>query len=104
MPDMDRKRLNELKARTIATSFRVLSREETADLLSLIDELAEALREVRDGPQPLDEYLTGVRCGVEDRDLQYDPYEAAEYAYQTALEWTASVVAPLLAKLEAPDA
>lgn len=41
-------------------------------------------------PSNIDEYLNGIRCGVEDRGLQNDAYGAAEWAYQEGLEYALS--------------
>lgn len=61
-------------------------------------ELVEALREIADGPQPLSDYLNGIRCGVEDRCLQGDVYGAAEYAYEQGIEWCADIARSILTR------
>lgn len=42
-------------------------------------------------PENIDDYLMGIRCGIEDRDI-YDRYEAAEYGYEQALEYALSCI------------
>lgn len=43
------------------------------------------------------DYQTGLFCGLEDRDLQYDPYKACLYGFEQgverALEWAQGLVA-----------
>jgi len=41
---------------------------------------------------PCGEYYTGLRCGVEDRDIVCR-YEAAEYGWQQAFEYIGSIAA-----------
>ena len=54
--------------------------------------LEGALKDIADGPQPIEGYKHGIRCGLEDRDLQRsDAYTAAEYGYEKALEWCADI-------------
>ena len=45
-------------------------------------------------PSNIGDYLDGIRCGVEDREL-YDRYECAEYGYEQALEYALSCVPDL---------
>lgn len=44
---------------------------------------------------PCGEYYTGLRCGVEDRDIVCR-YEAAEYGWQQAFEYIGSIAAGYL--------
>jgi hypothetical protein len=44
---------------------------------------------------PMGEYYTGLRCGVEDRDI-YDRYAAVEYGWQEAFEYIGSIAAGYL--------
>lgn len=55
------------------------------------------LKGIQQGPEPLPDYLFGIRCGLEDRGLQDQPYEAAEYGYQQGLEYCADLAAQALA-------
>ena len=56
-----------------------------------------ALQDIADGPQPIEDYKYGLRCGVEDRDLQSaSAYVAAEYGYEQGLDWCADIAARAL--------
>lgn len=55
-----------------------------------IDRLRALLDEATTNPEG--DYYTGLRCGVEDRDI-YDRYDAAEYGWDQAFEYVGSVVA-----------
>ncbi len=66
-------------------------------LHSVVAELVRTLREIQKGPEPLADYLFGIRCGLEDRNLQHQPYEAAEYGYQQGLDYCADLAAQSLA-------
>lgn len=55
------------------------------------DVLVGALEEIKDGPTPLSGYLQGIRCGIEDRCIQGDSYESAEYGYQQGLDYCADI-------------
>lgn len=48
---------------------------------------------------PCGEYYTGLRCGVEDRDIVCR-YEAAEYGWQQAFEYIGSIAAGYLVEGE----
>ena len=54
--------------------------------------LEDALKDIADGPQPLEDYEMGIRCGLEDRGLQNSSqYAAAEYGYAQGLDWCADI-------------
>lgn len=56
-----------------------------------IERLRALLDEATTNPEG--DYYLGLRCGVEDRDI-YDRYEAAEYGWEQAFEYVASVAGP----------
>jgi len=65
--------------------------------------LEDALKDIADGPQPIESYKQGIRCGLEDRDLQAaGEYAAAEYGYEQGLDWCADIAARAL-KIAAPQ-
>ena len=55
-----------------------------------------ALKDIADGPQPIEDYKFGIRCGLEDIDLQSSAYDAAEYGYEEGLDWCADIAARAL--------
>ena len=64
----------------------------------------EALADIADGPGDLEAYHNGIRCGLEDRDLQNgSQYVAAEYGYDQGLDWCADIARRAL-KTAAKDA
>ena len=63
---------------------------ETERLMVENDRLRALLDEAATNPEG--DYYTGLRCGVEDRDI-YDRYDAAEYGWDQAFEYVASVAA-----------
>ena len=81
------------------TGLRVALSESHALARSLAVRLKEAqgkLEDIANGPQPIEDYKFGIRCGLEDRDLQTaSPYVAAEYGYEKGLAWCASIAATL---------
>lgn len=54
---------------------------ENQRLRAVIDDMAT---------DPMGEYYTGLRCGVEDRDIACR-YEAAEYGWEQAFEYIGSI-------------
>jgi hypothetical protein len=62
-------------------------------------EMREALESIAIGPDPMDDYLRGIRCGIEDRDLQQYAYAAAEYGYENGVEYSAYVARQVLASI-----
>lgn len=56
-------------------------RAEIAALKEVINEMSQ---------DPMGDYYTGLRCGVEDRSIQCR-YEAAEYGWQEAFEYIGSI-------------
>lgn len=62
------------------------------------DELLVALEEIAQGPEPISDYLNGIRCGVENRNLQNHVYAAAEYAYEQGLDYCSDIASAALAK------
>ena len=58
-----------------------LARAENQRLRAVIDDMAT---------DPMGEYHTGLRCGVEDRDIACR-YEAAEYGWEQAFEYIGSI-------------
>ena len=58
-------------------------------LVKEIERLRALLDEATTNPEG--DYYTGLRCGVEDRDI-YDRYDAAEYGWDQAFEYVGSVV------------
>ena len=56
-------------------------RAENQRLRAVIDDMAT---------DPMGEYHTGLRCGVEDRDIACR-YEAAEYGWEQAFEYIGSI-------------
>ena len=71
------------------------ARQLERDLSAARRELAEvrdALKDIADGPRPIEDYKFGIRCGLEDRDLQTsDAYTASEYGYEQGLDWCADI-------------
>lgn len=67
------------------TSLRKITALEAdnARLRAVIDEMAT---------DPAGEYYTGLRCGIEDRNITCR-YEAAEYGWQEAFEYIGSIAA-----------
>lgn len=59
--------------------------KENKELKAENDKLREALKEILKPTEP--DYYLGIRCGVEDRGLQYSSYEAAEYGYDEGKEY-----------------
>ena len=60
----------------------------------------DALEEIHTGPADLTKYFFGIRCGVEDNELQNLPYEAAEYAYGEGLRYCSYIANRGLAALK----
>ena len=56
-----------------------------------LEAMRVALQDIASGPQLIEDYKYGIRCGVEDRGLQLDPYRAAEYGYEKGLDWCADI-------------
>lgn len=56
--------------------------------------LKDALKEILEPTGS--EYYLGIRCGIEDRALQNDPYEAAEYGYDQGKEYCQFIAAQAL--------
>lgn len=50
-----------------------------------------ALEMIAQGPEPMNDYLTGIRCGVEDRCLQNSVYASAEYGYEQGIDYCADI-------------
>ena len=70
---------------------RQLERELSAARRELA-EARDALKDIADGPGDLEAYHNGIRCGLEDRDLQNgSQYVAAEYGYDQGLDWCADI-------------
>lgn len=69
---------------TFKTALKLLSAvlDEGGIIKPLLDDIP---------PKNIDEYLFGVRCGIEDRDI-YDRYEAAEYGYNEAFDYVLSAL------------
>lgn len=66
----------------IELKARIASLEaENQRLRAVIDDMAT---------DPMGEYYTGLRCGVEDRDIACR-YEAAEYGWEQAFEYIGSI-------------
>jgi hypothetical protein len=65
--------------------------QQRAALSTRLRSAEDALREIMDGPQPIADYLLGIRCGVEDRDYQNAGYDAAEYAYEEGLDYCSEI-------------
>ena len=61
-----------------------------AEAADEIERLRALLDEASTNPEG--DYYLGLRCGVEDRDI-YDRYDAAEYGWDQAFEYVASVAA-----------
>jgi len=73
------------------------------------DALLAACKALRDGDEDRPEYhAQGMGCGVEDRCLQSDPYAAAEYGWERALErmqgWIDNTTAAAIAAAESEGA
>ena len=98
-------------------ALSIQAREALIDMLAaeaecarLREALEGALKDIADGPQPIEDYMTGIRCGLEDRDLQHaGEYAAAEYGYErgpeiteTLLDWCADIAQRAL-KIAAPQ-
>ena len=60
----------------------------------------EALKEICDGPTDLAAYHYGIRCGIEDRGLQRDPYSSCEYGYDEGLEYCAVIANTAIKEIE----
>lgn len=78
----------------------MIAMEIEADLAAANAKLADAvaaLETIAEGPQPISNYLHGIRCGVEDRGLQNSAYEAAEYGYERGLEYSQDIATRALA-------
>lgn len=65
---------------------------QAADRISELEAENQRLRAVIDdmATDPMGEYHTGLRCGVEDRDIACR-YEAAEYGWEQAFEYIGSI-------------
>lgn len=72
---------------------------EIASLREAAREAEAALADIADGPEPMNDYLAGVRCGIEDRGLQGHPYGAAETGYEMGLEWCSDIAHRALTRL-----
>ncbi len=68
-----------------------------------VDELVKALEDLRADPAVLGTggYDQGLMCGVEDRGLQGNGYEAMRYGYDCALERVFEALGPIITALQA---
>lgn len=91
------KRVGEAKYAESALIFRRGYNTLLADAKLIAEQLKEAhdaLREICEPTTP--DYYLGVRCGLEDRDLQSDPYAAAEYGYDAGKDYCQFIAAQAL--------
>ena len=83
----------EMAAAILSTIIRPLRRiarkEHKAEIAKAIAEAEEKLAEELANPEG--EYYTGLRCGVEDRDIT-DRYEAVEYGWDQAFSYIGSIL------------
>jgi hypothetical protein len=92
-----------LKVKVSNDSFRAALNEKQAKLTEAerLNKVAlEAMKEISDGPANLAAYHYGIRCGIEDRCLQQDPYSAGEYGYDEGLEYCAIIANNAIKEIE----
>src|SRR3990167_6371504 len=88
------------KTRTIITNlerWQAESEEQIAALQSQLVEARKALESLKKWRDPESvsgsgDYDKGLMCGIEDRDLQKDGYEAMRYGYDAALDRVAEEI------------